>query len=62
MGSGGDFIWVDGLVAGRAAVASRWVNGEAETAAEAGKLVPVKIAQCKLPMPLRFGPFTMSCH
>ena len=35
------------------AVASRWVNGEAETAAEADKLVPVKIAECKLPLNFR---------
>ena len=35
------------------AVASRWVNGEAETAAEGGKLVPVKIAECKLPLNFR---------
>jgi TIR domain len=35
------------------AIASRWVNGEAETAAEAGKLLPVKIAECRLPLNFR---------
>jgi TIR domain len=34
-------------------IASRWVNGEAETAAEAGKLLPVKIAECRLPLNFR---------
>ena len=36
-----------------ASVASDWVLGEAQTAHEAGKLVPVKIAACKLPIPYR---------
>src|SRR5262249_9229765 len=31
----------------------RWVRGEAETAAEANKLIPVKIAACKLPVSFR---------
>jgi TIR domain len=34
-------------------IASRWVNGEAETAAEAGKLLPVKIAECRIPLNFR---------
>jgi TIR domain len=34
-------------------IASRWVNGEAETAAEAGKLLPVKIAECRSPLNFR---------
>ena len=34
-------------------VSSRWVCGEAETAANANKLVPVRIADCKLPIGFR---------
>jgi hypothetical protein len=34
-------------------VGSRWVRGEAETAAEGGKLIPVKIAECRLPLAFR---------
>jgi TIR domain len=34
-------------------IGSRWVNGEAETAAEAGKLLPVKIAECRMPLNFR---------
>lgn len=34
-------------------VGSRWVRGEAETAAESRKLIPVKIAECKLPLAFR---------
>lgn len=34
-------------------IASRWVNGEAETAAESQKLLPVKIAECRLPLNFR---------
>ncbi len=34
-------------------IGSRWVNGEAEAAAEHGKLLPVKIAECKLPLNFR---------
>ena len=34
-------------------VGSRWVRGEAETAAEANKLIPIRIADCKLPLSFR---------
>jgi TIR domain-containing protein len=34
-------------------VVSRWVNGEAETAAEAAKLIPVRISDCKIPIGFR---------
>lgn len=34
-------------------VGSRWVRGEADTAAEANKLIPVRIADCKLPISFR---------
>jgi TIR domain len=34
-------------------VSSRWVCGEAETAAEANKLIPVRISDCKLPLSFR---------
>ena len=36
-----------------ASVCSDWVLGEAQTARDLGKLVPIKIADCKLPLPYR---------
>ena len=37
----------------RKSVQSDWVQGEAQTARELDKLVPVKIEECKLPIPYR---------
>ncbi len=37
----------------RKSVASDWVQGEATTAREANKLVPIKIEDCRVPIPFR---------